>query len=57
MYKISNKQWREIIALLSAYATEPCDGSTIARNKRRRALLMVRRLSKKQVVRSPTRQD
>lgn len=56
MYTISNKQWREIIALLGAYATEPCDGSTIAKNKRRRAVLMVRKLAQKKVVRSPTTQ-
>lgn len=53
MYTISNRQWREIIALLGAYAIEPSDGSTTARNKRRRALLMVRKLAKKQMVRSP----
>lgn len=53
MYTISNRQWREIIALLGAYATEPSDGSTTARNKRRRALLMVRKLAKKKMVRSP----
>lgn len=54
MYTISNWQWREIIALLGAYATEPSDGSTIAKNKRRRALLMVRKLAKKKMVCSPT---
>lgn len=56
MYTISNRQWREIIALLGAYAAEPCDGTTIAKNKRRRALLMVRKLAKKKVTRSPTKQ-
>lgn len=53
MYTISNKQWREIIALLGAYAAEPSDGTTIAKNKRRRALLLACKLAQKKVVRSP----
>ena len=54
MYAISNRQWREIIALLGAYAAEPSSDSTNAKDKRRRALLMVRKLAKKKMVRSPT---
>lgn len=54
MYKISNKQWQEAITLLEAYAAEPGDGSTIAKNKRRRALLLARKLRvRAKVVRSP----
>lgn len=54
MYMISNKQWAEVITLLEAYAAEPSDGSTIAKNKRRRALLLARKLrTKVKVVRSP----
>ena len=54
MYMISNKQWAEVIALLEAHAAEPGDGSTIAKDKRRRASLLARKLrSRAKVVRSP----
>lgn len=40
--------------MLEAYAAEPGDGSTIAKNKRRRASLLARKLrSRAKVVRSP----
>lgn len=55
MYTISNRQWREIIALLTAYATERNEGSANAKDKRRRASLLARKLSRKKVIRSPPR--
>lgn len=54
MYMISNKQWAEVITLLEAYAAEPGDGSTIAKNKRRRASLLARKLrARLRLYRSP----
>lgn len=48
MYSISNRQRDEIISLLQAFVERDADKSLQAHNRRRRAMLLVRKLERKQ---------
>lgn len=48
MYSISNKQYSDIMKILSAFTQlPPCGGDIQAKNRRRKAMLLMRDLKKR----------
>lgn len=48
MYSISNKQYSDIMKILSAFTQQlPCGGDIQAKNRRRKAMLLMRDMKKR----------